>query len=102
MGIRYVTQQREPPGGVRRCAGRAVSSLSCRPKGVCRVDSDGFSRYREALLLDGALSGCFFTKKSGTAEIFFVSFMQVFLLRKRDFFCSLLTPAKGRKTDEKF
>ena len=78
MGIRYVTQQREPPGGVRRCAGRAVSSLSCRPKGVCRVDSDGFSRYREALLLDGALSGCFFTKKEwyrgDILRLFYASF----------------------------
>lgn len=30
------------------------SSLSFQPKGFCRVELDGFSRYREAVLMDTA------------------------------------------------
>ena len=53
------------------------SSLSFQSKGVSRVELDGFSRYRETVLLDTVRVGGKITKQSGTAELkIFVSFMQ--------------------------
>ncbi len=53
-----------------------TSSLSCRPKGDGRVDSDGLPRYRERLLLDG--HEWVLNQKEWYRGENFVSFMQNF------------------------
>ena len=77
-------RRREAAVGVSCAICEYSSSLSFQPK---IVGLNGFSRYREALLIGRAQEGAFASIKSGTAEKA-SSLLCTVMLRKRAFFIS--------------